>query len=209
MASMRRFLDDPSCVFAWPRGSQPLQEARDRYTVAGAPAAELGSWGNAATFGGAADYITLGAHEGFKTRFDSATQDFSIAAWCRRGATGANQTLYSVEDGADDGWIFRFLSTDVAQIKVNAASAGSPAVADTDWHCVVGVVDRSASLLVYLDGVAGSGVAIAGPAMATTADPTIGVRLYDTSDYYDGAIAGVCVWNRVLSAAECLSLSGA
>ena len=174
----------------------------------GAPTAELGPWGNATVFGGAADYITLGAHEGFKTRFDSATQDFSIAAWCRRGATGAIQTIFSVEDGADDGYIFRFLASDVAQIKVNAASAGSPAVADAEWHCVVGVVDRSASLLVYLDGTPGAGVAIAGPAMATTATPRIGVRFYDTSGYYNGGIAGVCVWDRVLSAAECAGLAG-
>ncbi len=203
---LRRYLD-VGAVWAWPPGNAPLQEARSRYTVTGAPTVGVGPWGPFLTFDGT-DYVTLTAAEEWRLRFDSGTQDFSVGAWVRRGATGANQVVLSKEDGANDGWDLRFRTTDAIQFQLNADSAGGPAtITDELWHSIIGVVDRSASLYVYVDGVAGSGVAIAGPVMATTSVPRIGARSFDASEKYEGDIAGVFLINRILSAAECLGIA--
>ena len=205
--NLRRYLQ-AGAVWAFPLGNQPLQEARSRYAVTGNPTQGAGPWGPFLSFDPSADYITLTAAQEHLLRFDSGALDFSVCAWVRRGATGANQVIFSKEDGANDGWDLRFRTTDAIQFQLNADSAGGPAlITDDDWHCIVGVVDRSASLLVYVAGVVGAGVAIAGPAMATTSVPRMGARSFDASEKYEGDIAGVFVIGRVLSAAECLGLA--
>lgn len=208
MASLRRYFQLPGVVWCWPLSNQPLQEARDRHTVTGAPTVARGPWGPGLSFDGANDYVTLGAAWEDQLRFDSGAQDFSVVAWVRRGATAADHTILSKEDAVDDGWILRFTSADAVQFKLNATSAGATGtLTDALWHTVIATVDRSTGLLVYLDGVPGGGVALAGPAMATTTAPRIGARAHDASDKYEGDIAGLAVVNYLLSAAECLNIA--
>jgi hypothetical protein len=208
--SLRRFIS-AGAIFAWPLDNQPLQEARDRHVVTGAPTAGgIGPYGPFLTFDGAADYITLGAAYEDQLRFDSGTQDFSVVAWVRRDAAALATIGYVIDkrDGAGDGWRFRVDQFGNVQFSVNFTGGLGPAtIQDTLWHSVIGVVDRSVNITVYLDGIAGTPAAAAGIAMATTTAPTIGAQSYVGGSLWNGDIAGVFAIPQILSAAECLAIS--
>ena len=206
MGSLRRY-DAVGAVFSWPKTAQPLQEARDRHVVSGAPGVCDSPYGRALSFDGAADYITLGAAHEDLLRFDSGTQDFSVVAWVRRAVTGVTGVVFDKRDGATDGYFLYVRDTDIPFFYVNAAGITGPAVADTEWHCLIAVVDRSASITMYTDGIPGGSTAIAGPAMATTTAPRIGAKSFDGASKFNGDIAGVLVFPRVLSAVECLDIA--
>lgn len=207
--SLRRYFQQPSCVFAWPLTGHPLQEARDRHAVTGNPTQGRGPYNNHVGLDGANDYITLGSCWEIPLRFDSGSQDFSVVAWVRRAVTGADHAIISKMDAWGDGWHFRFSATDRLQFFVNGAVDFSDVtITDTNWHNVAGVVDRSASIQVYLDGVAASApTVIAGPAMATTIVPRIGASSWNAGQKFQGDIAGIVIINRILSPEEAWDIS--
>ncbi len=210
MGSLRRYVSSGGATFAWPLSAEPLQEARDRHVVAGVPGVVNSPYGRALSFDGANDYITLGAAWEDQLRFDQGTADFSIVAWVRRGVTGAWHWICGKRDASNDGYAFAFGIDDTLIGTVdNIAIYGPSTVTDALWHCVAFVVDRSGDALVYIDGTPGTGVAIGGEVMATTIAPTIGCRAYDNLWRFQGDIAGVVIFDRVLSAAECLGMTGA
>ncbi len=206
--NLRRYIQ-AGAVWAWPLSAQPLQEARDRAVVSGAPGVVNSPYGRALSFDGAADYVTLGAAWEDQLRFDQGTQDFSVVAWVRRAVTGAFQFIFDKRDAGNDGWILYFFNDDRLTFQLGASLAFGPTVTDTDWHSAITVVDRSADITVYTDGVAGTPVAIAGPAMATTIAPRIAAGSFDGTSKFNGDIAGVVIFPRVLSPAECLGMTGA
>lgn len=208
MASLRRFFQLPDVVWAWPLSNQPLQEARDRHAVTGVPVQGVGPWGPYLTFDGSADYVTLGAAWEDQLRFDSGTQDFSIVMWLRVLVVGMTNFFVSKIDAWTDGW-YLYQSVGIPRFGVNAnITASVGAIPDTNWHCLIGVVDRSAEIRLYLDGsLDGRTAAIAGPAMATTTTPRIAAASQDGSQKFGGDIAGIAVLNRVLSAAECAGIA--
>ncbi len=208
----RQLYQDPSCVFAFPLSNQPLQEARDRHVVTGNPTVERSPWGNALVFDGINDYVTLGADWDYPLRFDSGSQDFSIVMWVRRTSDTADiYTLIDKRDGNNDGWLVRINPNYQIYSSVNDTDVSGPIPpsATLDWRCIVFAVDRSGNGLTYVDGVPRTPVAMSGIAIATTTAVRIGAESYGAAaNRFSGAMAGVGIFNRVLSATEAGDLAG-
>jgi len=182
--------------------------------VTGNPTVEAGPWGNALVLDGATDYVTLGAAWEDQLRFNAGTQDFSIVAWVRLSAL-ADATIFDKRDGADDGWLL-YTWTDGGDCGVGFGLDHDYAYVDevlfeaNRWYCVGASVDRSTLMTAYMNGVAGANTHNpAGEVMATTTAPRIGAQSFDGDVKFSGAIAGVVLFNRILTPAEHLALAGA
>jgi len=192
--NVRRFLQD-GAIWGWPMLDNPLTEARSRYVVAGTPSLVDSPWGKAISLG---DAITLTSEEEFSLRFDGGAQDFSIVVWARR--TAANFYVIRKLESAGDGWYFLVSSSNFF-LGINFLFTDGGAQ-DTDWHCFIGTADRDGNLIVYLDGVpVGTPTALGGEVLATSIVPAIGVG------GGGGDVAGIVVFDRVLTTAECLALA--
>ena len=161
------------------------------------------------SFDGTNDYVTLRDSEEYPLRFNSGAQDFSVVAWFRRGESGANHIIIDKRDASGDGWVFFVAGNDrVYGILDGIDCYGAVgAVNDGLWHCAVWAVDRSANMLIYVDGVEGAGFAVGAEVMATTTVPRIGAQSFDADNKFIGDIAGIVVWNRILTADECAALA--
>ena len=199
-------------TFAWPlNGGILLQEARDRHVVTGNPVVEHCQWGNALGMneGGTNDYITLGGSWEDQLRFDAGTLDFSIASWIRSTKEGFEEII-DKRDGLNDGWELSVQASGVPLFRLNALTCTGPAgsVFDDLWHSIIVTVDRSADMYVYVDGAPGGADAVGGAVMATTATPRIGCCSYAAlTNLFEGAVAGIVIFPRVLSAAECAGMA--
>lgn len=202
---MRRLLNS-GAVWAYSLGV--LEDIRGRYTVTGAPTIVDSPYGHALRFDGTNDYITLAPEEEYALRFDSGAQDFSVVAWVRTAVLGAHQTIIDKRDGNADGWLLWLRISDVPSFILDSRIVSGPTtITDALWHCVAVVVDRSGNALVYLDGVPGTGVAMAGDVMATTTAPRIGAYSFGATNKWNGDIYAVAVYDRILTAAEVLAFS--
>jgi len=140
----------------------------------------------------------------------SDTQDFTISMWIQRDdLAGAWRTLFDTRDDNNDGWEFLLQSAFNGGLSIRIGTsdidASNLAIADNEWHHIVGVVDRSDTASLYVDGVEVSytkQTSTSGITLSTSIDPVIGARAYATSEAFDGQISNLKVWNRVLSASD-------
>ena len=140
----------------------------------------------------------------------SDTQDFTISMWIQRDdLTRAWRTLFDTRDDNNDGWEFLLQSTLNGGLSIRIGTsdidASNLAIADNEWHHIVGVVDRSDTASLYVDGVEVSytkQISTSGITLSTSIDPVIGARAYATSEAFDGQISNLKVWNRVLTASD-------
>lgn len=206
--SMRRFLQ-AGALWAWPLGNQPLQEARDRYVVTGAPGVVQSPWGMSLSMDGLADYFTLTSAEEFWLRFDSGSQDFSIVSWLYT-TKEAFEEIIDKRDALNDGWELAVQADGNPLFRLNALACTGPSanIFDDLWHCVIATVDRDGNMYMYVDGVAGTAQAVGGAVMATTVSPRVGCCSYVAlTNLFEGAIAKIGIIDRILSADEALDLS--
>ena len=203
--NVRRFIQ-AGAVWGWPLFGDPLTEARSRYVVTGNPGIEESPWGKAMSFDGTNDYVTLRDSEEYPLRFNSGAQDFSVVAWVRADED-ADATVIDKRDGADDGWMLYTASGGYFGFSIDP-SFGYAEAAVGAWHCIAATVDRSTLAQLYVDGIA-TGVTFnpAGEVMATTTVPRIGAQSFDAAAKLTGAVAGIVIWNRILTAAECAALA--
>ncbi len=212
MGSLRRYISSGGATFAWPLSAEPLQEARDRHVVTGAPGVCNSPYGRALSLDGAADYVTLGASWEDQTRFDAGTLDFSIVTWIRRGVTGTTHTIFDKRDADNDGWELLIFSNDqiIFSLGVTDASTGPNSFTSLDWTCLIATVDRDTAMTIYVNGQqVGTTPNPGGAAMATTTIPRIGAHSFNAINNFQGDIAGIVIFPRVLSPAECLGMTGA
>lgn len=160
-----------------------------------------GKYGSALSFDGTDDYSDT--TDTAPLRFDSAAQDYSTFAWIKRDTTGA-MTVISKEDADNDGWRLILTSGNTVQCSVDAVDITSTStITDTNWHHVGCTIDRDGNGQVYIDGKAnGSATAISSEAMANTAAMRIGAQAYSITNYFDGLIDDVEVFNYALTAAQ-------
>jgi hypothetical protein len=150
---------------------------------------------------GTNDYVTVS--DDAKLQFNSPTQDFSVFAWVKRGATGTIHTVMSKEDADNDGWRMIINANDTVTCSVNSTDITSVSTIDTGWHMVGCAINRSGNGQMYIDGRAnGTAVATSGLTMATTANLIIGARSYTMTDYFNGQIDEVRVYNYTVSATQ-------
>lgn len=137
-------------------------------------------------------------------RFDTATQDYSLFAWVKRAASGAEMDVISKEDADNDGWRLEFTSSDTVRCSVNSIDVDSTStITDTNWHFIGCTITRAGNGQVYIDGKAnGTATAISSTAMATTANLIIGARSYTIANYFNGQIDDLRIYNYALSASQ-------
>lgn len=170
-------------------------------TLNGTPDWTSGKYNYAINFDGSTNYVQVS--DNTYLRFDASTQDFSLFAWVKRDTNG-EMNIISKEDADNDGWRLQFTSGNAVRCSVDAIDIDSTlAITDSNWHHVGCTIDRDGNGRVYIDGAAnGNATAISSEAMANTANIRIGTRSYSSTNYFDGLIDDVRIYNYALSAAQ-------
>jgi hypothetical protein len=172
-------------------------------------------------FDGTNDYVNCGN--------DSSLQpdagDISWFAWVKRTRNDVDEVIFAYGNDASGGELvyLRFTDGEGDEDKLhlrfddgdghNLALHSTSTITDTDWHHVGFTFDRDSATGVqfYIDGVAdGSGQdgSSATTAVAHATDGfKIGVRLSTSlTNYFNGKISEVAIWNTALSAGQVKTL---
>lgn len=166
----------------------------------------VGKFNSSLNFDSADDIVTV--TDTANLRFDASTQDFSLFAWVKRAASGADHYIISKEDADDDGWRIMLTSANVVTCSVNEINVSSTStITDTNWHLVGCTITRAGNGQVYIDGIAnGTATAISSTAMATTSNILIGARSYTPTNYFNGQIDDARIYNYSLTATQVKTL---
>jgi hypothetical protein len=164
-----------------------------------------GKYTAALGFDGTDDYVQVS--DTANLRFDLATQDFSLFAWVKRTTTGT-EYIISKEDADNDGWRLMFNASNQVVCSEDATDVTSTAtITDTNWHHIGCTISRAGNGQVYIDGLpTGSAVAMGSDAMATTANVRIGTRSYTSTNYFNGLIDDVRIYNYALTSLQVKTL---
>jgi hypothetical protein len=155
----------------------------------------LSSNQSSASFDGTDDIITISNASSI-----AITGDMTITAWLYLGATGAFQYV-AVKRASGTNYQFYIRDTDILSFY-----DGSNIVNDTTtlsgstWYHVAVVVDAGSSTKFYIDGSLSSTGVSTSP-VATTDDLFLGA-LPSLSQYLNGNLDDVAIFNRALSAGE-------
>lgn len=152
----------------------------------------------------------------------TTTASYSVSAWVNLAAapTG-NQTAVSQDanvasgfylqyESTDKSWAFAHVSADSASPTATRAHGTATPSAGT-WYHLVGTYDSSTgAMTLYVNG-ASAGTATDTAPFAASGPLAIGRGRYGSAaaDLFDGQVANVQVYNRVLSAGEVSSLYSA
>ncbi len=146
-----------------------------------------------AEFNGTSDYIQL--NDPF------SHTNHTIAAWVYANDNAASKEIFQTYDANDDG--IRFLSKTDESIRysVNNSDADSSSTFLNEWVFAVGTYDGTTQKL-YINGSLDVSKSTS-QTISTTTDARIGTRSYSTpTNYFDGNLANVAIWNRALSSDE-------
>ena len=152
-------------------------------------------------FDGTNDYVWVA--DTSPLRFDESTLDFSLFAWIKRTTTGT-EYIISKEDADNDGYRLQFNASNQVTCSEDATDViSSSSITDTDWHHIGCTIDRDGNGQVYIDGKAnGTTVSMGTDAMATTTLIRIGTRSYTPTNYFNGQIDDVKIFNYALTPAQ-------
>ena len=151
-------------------------------------------------FDGTDDYIQTG--EKFENNL------FTVSAWIKMAAVDTEtQAIFSNRGSADEGYMCYLSSGERASIKFEGQNCigGTVLLIDT-WYHLVWTYD-DANLKVYVNAVLDSSAtnpfAYTGSDIAGTANATIGMGSYGTSQYpWNGKISEVAIYNSALTASQ-------
>jgi hypothetical protein len=179
-------------------------------TLTNGPTKTIGKLGQALSFDGTDDYVTMGD----LSIVDGASA-LTLSAWFKRSAASAQLTVGKV---TNDLQRFDITMWTDGNVYLNNGDGTAPAYGyfvsnDTNWHHIVYVYDGSLSgnsnrTKAYVDGVAQS-LTFSGTIPVTTqstADPFVFGRNLSTGTYSLGNIDEVRLYNRAFTAAEAISL---
>lgn len=161
---------------------------------------------NASGFDGVDNYIDMG------DTFDiGSSQDLTISAWIKTKSEGeivAKSTgaapLYRLQVSPANKILVRV--NDNIGSNLNAISTST--VTDGKWHHIVAVMDRDQNLSVYVDGVLEAGTNISAVGDLDNAGIfAIGRFGSSSSNYFNGTIDEVVLYNRSLTQEEIINYS--
>jgi endoglucanase len=136
--------------------------------------------------------------------FNPATQtDFTATAWVRLATAIADtQVILQQMDGSGTGrtWLYRKSTGELASYLGNAETTSSATLATNTWYHVA-LVKTGSSLQLYVNGSA-SGSPATRTIESTVGTMRIGAHKVTTTQYWNGLIDEVRVYNRALSGAE-------
>ncbi len=172
-------------------------------TLQGDPQWVEGMLDGALDLDGNGDYVDCGNDAVF-----DITEQVTLAAWVKTRDMGNGEdnpwvgkgdTAYALK-GFRTGYDVEFFTYDGAWHSAHYATDES---FNDEWHHVAGTYDGS-TLMIYVDGVLGSGatLAYAGSISSVTYNINIGRNSQQTSRHYEGLIDDVRIYNRALTDAE-------
>jgi hypothetical protein len=160
-----------------------------------------GNSGGQITFDGADDYGNIG-----QSVVGAGSSPYTVIVWCKRDRNNAGyEELLSqwTNAGSGNSFFFGFDGTSV-RFTDNWNPVTVPGASVTgEWMCLVGV-NTGSNAFIYLNGVL---MATKGSALTYTSTGTmiIGRQGELSSEYFDGSIAIIQIYNRALSADEILT----
>ena len=132
--------------------------------------------------------------------------DFSICAWINVATWTNAGGIFGAgtANDADPGYVVRLVNPDKIQLLIGNGTARKVVtvagfVVDT-WYRVLMVVDRSADMILYVNGVNVGSIDIS--SFSGSTDKDANKLIGSQSDFFDGRVADVCAYERVLSADE-------
>lgn len=153
----------------------------------------------ALSFNGSDEYISAGNPT--ELQF---TSDFSISGWFK-SSSATNQRIVSKDDGTNRSYLVQLQSNGKvrAQIytgggtaQVNESVSG---FGDGNWHHFVFTFENGVGTKLYIDNAAPTVDSVVSAIDNDPADFEIG-RKGNSTNYFNGDIDEIAVWNRVLSA---------
>ena len=161
-----------------------------------------GKYNSSLDLDGTDDYASIS--DTSNLRFDAASADFSIMAWIQRDTSGATHYVLSKEDADNDGWYMQITSSNTLQCGLNGTDVvSSNTIADNNWHHVACTFDRGGNGQTYIDGRSdGTAVSVSSISLATTSSVVIGTRAYSSTNYFEGQIDEVRIYNYHMSSAQ-------
>jgi len=159
----------------------------NKFTTAGLSFPTTGS----AEFNGTSDYI--------QTNNAFSHTNHTIAAWVYPTGSGTRQ-IFDARDAGGDGINIQFTSSNTIAYGVNTTDV-IPNDTFSDWF-YLSVTYNGSTARVYANG-SEIGSASSSQTISTTNDAVIGSRSYSTkTNYFNGNLANVAIWNRALSSDE-------
>ena len=164
----------------------------NKFTTAGISHPVQGS----AEFNGTSDYIQL--NDPF------SHTNHTIAAWVYANDTAASKYIFDNRDAYNNGITIQSNSSEGLFYRIGDGSSfnditTTPTYAN-NWVFVTATYDGTTAKL-YTDGsLQGSGsISIS---ISVNSDSRIGARNYSITEYFNGNLANVAIWNRALSSDE-------
>jgi len=159
-----------------------------------------GKFGNGGSFDGNGDYVDVGNDSSLQI-----TGELSIEAWVKTSVKG--KRVVSKDDGSSRCYLLRTdTSSGVPEITIFKSNSAYTLEATTDitdnqWYHVVGI-NEGTDLKIYVDGVLeNTGVGDGGTIDNDAENLEIG-RLASDTEYFNGSIDSVRIYNRALSEKE-------
>ena len=146
-----------------------------------------------AEFNGTSDYIQL----------DNAFShtNHTIAAWVYANNTANGKYIFDNRDAFGDGIrVFSLGTEEKIRYSVNSSTITTAEGYIQEWIFVAGTYDGTTQKL-YVDG-SQTNSASTSQTISSTTDARIGKRSNVDSEYMDGNLANVAIWNRALSSDE-------
>lgn len=164
-----------------------------------------GKINTALSFNGTSDYVSISTATSL--RFN--TGDFSISFWLKRGRSGVDEYIFDMRDGTNDGWRLWIVgANDNIYFSLNDKYVwGTTPIQDTNWHCILLTINRTTGVgQFYSDNVAtGSTQDVSGAMAIARTDLFIGATI-TPSDYFQGALDAIMIFNKALSTDEVAKL---
>jgi len=168
-----------------------------------------GNYGQAAVFNGSSSKIT--------TSYTANDSAFTISGWIKHtSATFVGKYPYLAGKGyysnssSNNYWQLVNYSSEFPEFRIrnggaSVAATSSVAMNLNQWHHLVGTVDSSGNMKIYLDGAL-TGSATGAPSRTMTHGINYGVYLDGTTYFHEGQIDQIRVFNRVITSEEVTSL---
>jgi len=145
-----------------------------------------------AEFNGTSDYIQL--NEPF------SYTNHTIAAWVYANDDNNNKVIFDNRNANDDGIRFMILSDETSFYSLNANDLQYTTPIADEWFYFVGTYDGTTQK-IYINGSLTNSIATS-QTISSTTNARIGNYTYANSNFFDGNLANVAIWNRALSSDE-------
>ena len=145
-----------------------------------------------AEFNGTSDFIQL--NESF------SHTNHTIAAWVYVSNVGGGKFVFDARDANDDGIRVEITGDNYPKYSLNASDAQYTTAFSNEWIYMSASYDGTTQKLYVNGSLVVSNTT--SQSVSTTTNARIGANSYSLSDYFNGNLANVAIWNRALSSDE-------